>query len=120
MSSDQRSDEETPIKKKGKHKKDKRKWTASNTSSMAAAQCVQQLILLQSAWDTEDIDKWEVKPWSPDECKKPFLEESSVATLFPKYRERYLKEVWPLVTKALEKHVGHVAGSSYANAYRML
>ena len=33
------------------------------------------------------------------------LEESSFAVLFPKYRERYLRDAWPAVTKAL-KEVG--------------
>jgi ribosomal RNA assembly protein len=32
----------------------------------------------------------------------PLLEESSFATLFPKYRERYLREVWPVVTRSLD------------------
>ena len=37
----------------------------------------------------------------------PFLEESSFATLFPQYREKYLREVWPTVTRTLDKH--HIA-----------
>ena len=32
------------------------------------------------------------------------MEESSFATLFPKYREKYLREVWPSVTRALKEY----------------
>lgn len=53
-------------------------------------------------WDSEDIDHWKVDEWKPEFINGPLLEESSFATLFPKYREKYLRETWPLVTKALE------------------
>lgn len=33
-----------------------------------------------------------------------FAEESSFVTLFPKYREVYLRQSWPMITRALEKH----------------
>ncbi|CAI6090074.1 hypothetical protein V2G26_006448 [Clonostachys chloroleuca] len=56
-------------------------------------------------WDTDDIDKWKIDAFkAEDNAGGSFAEESSFATLFPKYREVYLKEAWPLVTKALEKH----------------
>lgn len=55
-------------------------------------------------WDTDDIDKWKVDEFTPEDNKGgTFAEESSFACLFPKYREVYLKQVWPVVTKALEK-----------------
>ncbi|KAJ3388888.1 Ribosomal RNA assembly protein mis3 [Lobulomyces angularis] len=53
-------------------------------------------------WDTDDIDKWEIQPFKSEEIADSFLEESSFATLFPKYREMYLKEVWSQVTASLQ------------------
>ncbi|ANB14134.1 Krr1p [Sugiyamaella lignohabitans] len=55
-------------------------------------------------WDVEGIDKWKEEPFLPEDNKsgQPFLEESSFATLFPKYREGYLREVWGDVTRALD------------------
>ncbi|GAA5938226.1 ribosome biosynthesis protein KRR1 [Sporobolomyces koalae] len=73
---------EREVKKKQKHRKDK-------------------------PWDTDDIDHWAVEPFLEEENGKkwePFLEESSFATLFPKYREVYLREVWGHVVSNLEKH----------------
>lgn len=71
-------------------------------------------------WDTDDIDhvpsfqqdsstnivwQWKVDPFTKQDNQNPFTEESSFATLFPKYREQYLRENWSLVTKALDKIV---------------
>lgn len=56
-------------------------------------------------WDTPDVDKWKVEPFKPeDNPTGSFAEESSFVTLFPKYRELYLKSVWPLVTRSLQAH----------------
>ncbi|OAA52905.1 K liklik [Cordyceps fumosorosea ARSEF 2679] len=58
----------------------------------------------EKPWDTDDIDKWKIEQFKPeDNAGGTFAEESSFMTLFPKYREVYLKEAWPLITKALEK-----------------
>lgn len=59
----------------------------------------------EKPWDTDDIDKWKVEEFKPtDNAGGTFAEESSFATLFPKYREIYLKQSWPMITKSLEKH----------------
>ncbi|KAI9449643.1 hypothetical protein BJY52DRAFT_1126590 [Lactarius psammicola] len=59
-------------------------------------------------WDTDDIDHWKIDKFTEVDNKGgTFLEESSFATLFPKYREKYLREAWSAVTKALDAH--HIA-----------
>ncbi|KAI0662988.1 hypothetical protein C8Q70DRAFT_1050693 [Cubamyces menziesii] len=70
----------------------------------------------EKPWDTDDIDhriiilttcaaSWKIEPFKPEDNKAgPFTEESSFATLFPKYREKYLREVWSAVTQALDPH----------------
>mmetsp|Transcript_134029 Transcript_134029/g.199354 ORF Transcript_134029/g.199354 Transcript_134029/m.199354 type:complete len:398 (+) Transcript_134029:79-1272(+) len=58
-------------------------------------------------WDNENIDHWKIDPWEDEKDQLPggrLLEESSFATLFPKYREHYLRQVWPVVTKTLDNH----------------
>lgn len=56
-------------------------------------------------WDDGTVDKWKVDPFTPaDNAGGTFTEESSFSVLFPKYREIYLKEAWPLVTRSLAKH----------------
>ncbi|CAH7686447.1 ribosomal RNA assembly protein mis3 [Phakopsora pachyrhizi] len=60
----------------------------------------------EKPWDTDDIDHWRIEPFDKDQLKdlKPFTEESSFATLFPKYREVYLREIWSHLTKILDQH----------------
>ncbi|AMD19470.1 HCL681Cp [Eremothecium sinecaudum] len=60
----------------------------------------------EKPWDTDDIDKWKIEEFKPEHNASglPFSEESSFMTLFPKYRETYLKSIWNDVTRALDKH----------------
>ncbi|GIX63618.1 ribosomal RNA assembly protein mis3, putative [Babesia caballi] len=52
-------------------------------------------------WDDDTVDHWKIEPFPEAENKPPLLEESSFATLFPKYREKYLQSVWGDVKRAL-------------------
>jgi ribosomal RNA assembly protein len=50
--------------------------------------------------------QWKIDAFQPADNKGgTFTEESSFATLFPKYREKYLREVWSAVTRDLDTHV---------------
>ena len=37
-------------------------------------------------WDSEDINHWKIEPFQEGDMRSRLLEESSFATLFPKYR----------------------------------
>ncbi|KAJ4440712.1 KRR1 small subunit processome component homolog [Periplaneta americana] len=56
---------------------------------------------------SEVVDNaWSLKipKFQPEDNPHRLLEESSFATLFPRYRELYLRECWPLVQSSLEEH----------------
>lgn len=55
-------------------------------------------------WDTDDIDHWKIEPFDAKDMPYPLLEESNFEIKFPKYREAYLKEVWPRITQILSTH----------------
>jgi ribosomal RNA assembly protein len=54
--------------------------------------------------EDETIDPWKLDPVTAENGLGAPVEESSFATLFPKYREKYLREVWPLVTQTLKAY----------------
>jgi len=57
-------------------------------------------------WDDPNVDHWKPVSISKEDAPKGGLmtEESSFATLFPQYREQYLKQVWPDVKAVLAEH----------------
>ena len=56
-------------------------------------------------WDNDPtIDKFEEQEFKPEFNPNGVVEESSFAVLFPQYREKYIKEIWPLVKKALKPY----------------
>ncbi|MCQ2815629.1 MAG: hypothetical protein MJ252_00035 [archaeon] len=56
-------------------------------------------------WDNDPtIDKFKIEKFEKGDMKYPLLEESSFAVLFPQYREKYIKEVWPHIKKALKEY----------------
>lgn len=58
----------------------------------------------EKPWDTDDVEHWKIEPFRPEHNPLGMTEESSFATLFPRYREKYLKDVWPEVKKELALH----------------
>jgi ribosomal RNA assembly protein len=76
-------------------------------------------------WDNDPtLDKFQIEDFTPeDNPHGGVIEESSFSVMFPQYREKYIKEVWPLVKKALkpfkiEAHLDLVEGSMAVNTTR--
>ncbi|KAL5716158.1 ribosomal RNA assembly protein krr1 [Ranunculus cassubicifolius] len=55
-------------------------------------------------WDDESIDHWKIEKFDPTWNEGGLLEASSFSTIFPRYREKYLQEVWPIVKSSLKAH----------------
>jgi ribosomal RNA assembly protein len=59
---------------------------------------------MDKPWDNDPtIDKWAVEEFKPEYNKQGVIEESSFSVLFPQYREKYIKEIWPLLKRSLKK-----------------
>ena len=60
----------------------------------------------EKPWDNDpNLDKFKEQEFKPeDNPHGGVVEESSLAVLFPAYRERYIKEVFPLVKQALKPY----------------
>ncbi|KAG9446144.1 hypothetical protein H6P81_012272 [Aristolochia fimbriata] len=54
-------------------------------------------------WDDDpNIDRWKIEPFDPSDNQGGLLEVSEFSVLFPRYREKYLQEVWPSVKSTLK------------------
>ncbi|CAI5452184.1 unnamed protein product [Caenorhabditis angaria] len=52
----------------------------------------------------KDPKWWDINTFNKEDNPHGLLQESSFSSLFPKYREKYIKESWPLVEKAMGEH----------------
>ena len=55
-------------------------------------------------WDNDpNLDKWQIDQFKPEDNPSGMVDESTFSCLFPQYREKYIKEIWPLLKNELKK-----------------
>lgn len=55
-------------------------------------------------WDHDGIDHWKIEEFTQESVAgRCVVAETTFSTLFPKYREQYLRQWWPQVTSELKK-----------------
>lgn len=80
MSVEQKPVESSTVSKKNKYRKDK-------------------------PWDNDPtLDKWKIEEFKKGDMAEPLSEESSFATLFPQYREKYIQECFGNVKKVFSEY----------------
>ncbi|WKY11835.1 hypothetical protein Q1695_003423 [Nippostrongylus brasiliensis] len=52
----------------------------------------------------KDPHWWDISTFNKEDNAGGLVAESSFSCLFPKYREKYIRESWPLVEKKMEEH----------------
>ncbi|KPV76463.1 uncharacterized protein RHOBADRAFT_42804 [Rhodotorula graminis WP1] len=77
---------------------------AARLEEERAGKSKKQMNRKDKPWDVDGTDHWSIEPFQEGDMKGVLLEESSFATLFAKYRETYLREIWGHVETALKKH----------------
>lgn len=81
-------------------------WTQLERPCRKTLMLVLSVSNLSMGYSYVDYLQWKIDPFKPGDLEAgPLTEESSFATLFPKYREKYLREVWGAVTRALDAQV---------------
>ena len=59
----------------------------------------------EKPWDNDPtVDKWKIDQFTPQDNPLGVVEETSFSAMFPKYREKYIKQIWPLVSKELSTY----------------
>ena len=58
----------------------------------------------EKPWDNDPtLDKWKIDEFKPEDNPHGMVDESTFSCLFPAYREKYIKEIWPLMKNELKK-----------------